>query len=327
MADEEDPVALRRDNKLTKFPICDILNIGERKFELKGTISVSKILLMTDSGCDLGLERASQYGIKVLPLKYSFDGEHYFLDGIDQTVEEFYAMEKTMEDVPKTAQISPLEFEEAFEEAYKEGYDTVIYTSLSGKASGTCQNAVMMGNAVMAEHEGFRVEVIDSLSYSVLYGFAVIEGAKVLKAGGSAEDVIERIKKVCYSANAYFLTDDLTHLKKGGRINAATFAVANMLDIKPVLVLKDGLVEQGAKLRGSKNIYKKLVDAAKTMGDFSEGRVFTIHTCVHEKAAFLRNAISEQFPNIVIDDAVVGPTIGCHTGPDLFGIVYFAEKF
>ncbi len=288
---------------------------------------MSKILLMTDSGSDIGMERAKEYGIKVLPLKYSFDGEHYFLDGIDQSLEEFYAMEKSMEDVPKTSQISPIEFEEAFEEAYKAGYDTVIYTSISGKASGTCQNATMMAAQAMDEHEGFRIEVIDSMTYSVLYGFAVIEGAKLLKEGKSADEIIERIKKVCSSANAFFLTGDLTHLKKGGRINAATFAVANMLDIKPILVLKDGLVEQGAKLRGSKNIYKKLVDAAKAMGDFNTGRVFTIHTCVYEKAAFLRNAISEQFPNIVVDDALVGPTIGCHTGPDLIGIIYFPEKF
>ena len=271
---------------------------------------MSKILIMTDSGSDIGVKRAAEYGIKVLPLKYSFDGEHYYLDGIDQTLEEFYEMEKTASEVPKTAQISPLEFEEAFEEAYKDGYDTVIYTAISGKASGTCQNAVMMANQVMSEHEGFKVEVIDSLTYSVLYGFAVIEGAKLLKEGGSAEEIIERIKKICYSANAYFVTEDLTHLKKGGRINAATFAVANMLDIKPVLVLKDGLVEQGAKLRGSKNLYKKLVDAAKAMGDFNEGKVYTIHTCVYEKAAFLRNAISEQYPDIIVGDTLVGPTIG-----------------
>lgn len=288
---------------------------------------MSKILLMTDSGSDIGMERAAKYGIKVLPLKYSFDGETYYLDGIDQTLEEFYEMEKSATDVPKTAQISPLEFEEAFEEAYKEGYDTVIYTSISGKASGTCQNAVMMANQVMSEHEGFKVEVIDSQTYSVLYGYAVIEGAKLLNAGKSAEEIIEKIKKICASANACFITGDLTHLKKGGRINAATFAVANMLDIKPVLVIKDGLVEQGAKLRGSKNLFKKFADVAKDMGDFNEGRVFTIHTCVYEKAAFLRQAISEQYPEVVVEDALVGPVIGCHTGPDLLGIVYFSEKF
>lgn len=288
---------------------------------------MSKILLMTDSGSDIGMERAAEYGIKVLPLKYSFDGENYYLDGIDQTMEEFYEMEKQNADVPKTSQISPLEFEEAFEEAYKEGYDTVIYTSISGAASGTCQNAVMMAQQVMDEHEGFTVEVIDSKTYSVLYGFAVIEGAKLLADGKGKEEIIDRIKAICHSANARFVTDDLTHLKKGGRINAATLAVANMLDIKPVLVLKDGLVEQGAKLRGSKNLYKKLVDVAKEMGDFNKGVVCVIHTCVHEKAQGLKDAILEQFPDIEVRESIVGPVIGCHTGPDLFAVAYFAEKF
>lgn len=288
---------------------------------------MSKILLMTDSGSDIGLERAAEYGIKVLPLKYSFDGEKYFLDGIDQTPTEFYEAERKLDDVPKTSQISPLEFEEAFEQAYNDGYDTVIYTSLSGAASGTCQNAVMMGNQVMSEHEGFTVEVIDSRTYSILYGMAVIEGAKLLREGRSADEISARIRTVCESANAVFLTDDLTHLKKGGRINAATFAVANMLDIKPVLVIKDGLVEQGAKLRGSKNIYKKLVDAAKAMGDFNCGTVYVIHTCVYEKAQALKDAVLEQFPGIRVGESIVGPTIGCHTGPDLFAIAYFPEKF
>lgn len=288
---------------------------------------MDKILLMTDSGCDLGLKQAEEYGIKILPLTYSFDGEKYYRDGIDQTLEEFYAMEKANPDVPKTAQISPLEFEKAFEKAYRDGYDTVIYTSLSGAASGTCRNACMMAGQVMEKHEGFKVEVIDSRTYTAMYGMAVMEGAKLLKEGKSAEEIADRIKKICYSANAYFITEDLTHLKKGGRINAATLAVANLLDIKPVLLINNGLVEQGGKIRGSKNIYKKLVDVAKKMGDFNSGRVFTIHTCVYEKSAALKAAIGEQYPNIQVGELLVGPTIGCHTGPDLFGIIYFAEKF
>lgn len=287
---------------------------------------MSKILLMTDSGSDIGKERAEEYGIKVLPLKYSFDGEKYYRDGIDQTLEEFYEEERRSADVPKTAQVSPLEFEEAFKEAYEDGYDTVIYTSLSGKASGTCQNAVMMASAVMEEHEGFRVEVIDSEKYSALYGFAVIEGAKLLKQGAECDEIVEKIKKVALGAKAYFITGDLLHLKKGGRINSATFAVANMLDIKPILIVNNGLVEQGGKLRGSKNVYKKLVDAAKEMGDFEKGSVFTIHTCMYDKAAELKEAILKSYPDIEVRDTLLGPTIGCHAGPDLVGIIYFEDK-
>ena len=288
---------------------------------------MSKILLMTDSGSDIDKVLAKEYDIMILPFKYSFDGENYYLDGIDQTLEEFYAMERTSEQIPKTAQVTPVEFEEIFEKAYSDGFDTVIYTSISSAASGTYQNACMMARQAMDEHEGFRIEVIDTKTYSGLYGMAVIEGAKMLKAGKSADEIIERIKAIAYSSNAMFLTGDLTHLKKGGRINAATFAVANVLDIKPILTIKDGLVVQGGKIRGSKNLFKKLVASAEEMGNFEEGRVFTIHTCQYEKAAMLRSAIAENYPNMNIGDLLIGPTIGCHAGPDLLGIVYFGEKF
>lgn len=287
---------------------------------------MSKILLMTDSGSDIGKERAEEYGIKVLPLKYSFDGEKYYRDGVDQTLEEFYEAERNAEDVPKTSQVSPLEFEEAFNEAYENGYDTVIYTALSGKASGTCQNAMMVAKQVMEEHPGFEVVVIDSEKLSFLYGCAVIEGAKTLKNGGDKDAVVERIKTVCAKGKAYFITGDLTHLKKGGRINAATFAIANMLDIKPILIVNNGLVEQGGKIRGSKNLYKKLVDAAKEMGDFEKGTVLTIHTCMYDKAAELKEAILKQYPDIEVKDTLLGPTIASHGGPDLIGIIYFDDN-
>lgn len=288
---------------------------------------VSEILLMTDSGSDIDRALAEKYGIMVLPFKYSFDGENYYLDGIDQSTEEFYAMERASEGVPKTAQVTPIEFEEIFEKAYADGYKTVIYTSLSSSASGTYQNACMMAGQAMDEHKDMRIEIIDSKTFTALYGLAVIEGAKLVKAGKSADEVIGRIKKITEGANAVFLTGDLVHLKKGGRINAATLAVANMLDIKPILTIKDGLVVQGGKLRGSKNLFKKLVAAAEEMGDFEKGRVFTVHTCQYEKAAMLRNAIAEDHPNVQIGDLIIGPTIGCHAGPDVLGIVYFSEEF
>ena len=288
---------------------------------------MSKILLMTDSGSDIDKVLAKQYDIMILPFKYSFDGENYYLDGIDQKLEDFYEMERASEQIPKTAQVTPIEFEEIFEKAYSDGFDTIIYTSISSAASGTYQNACMMARQAMDEHEGLRIEVIDTKTYSALYGLAVIEGAKMLREGKSADEIVERIKAIAYSANAMFLTGDLTHLKKGGRINAATFAVANVLDIKPILTIKDGLVVQGGKIRGSKNLFKKLMASAEEMGNFEEGRIFTIHTCQYEKAAMLRNAIAEDYPNTRIDDLLIGPTIGCHAGPDLIGIVYFGEKF
>ncbi len=287
---------------------------------------MGKTLIMTDSGSDLTKKQAKKYGIRILPFKYSFDGENYYKDGEDKTPEEFYEIERTCINVPKTVQITPVQFEEIYQGIYNSGYDHLIYVVLSGTGSGTCQNAVMVAKSFMEEHEDMTIEVIDSQAYTIVYGYAAIEGAKVLQAGGSAEEASARIKKVLSGANVRFIVGDLTHLKKGGRINAATLVVANMLDIKPILTLKGGLVVQDGKLRGSKNLYKKFLEDAETMGDFKTGTAVIVNTCVPERVEALMAVLKEKYPDLDVKAATVGSTIGSHSGPDLVGIAYFDEK-
>ncbi len=287
---------------------------------------MGKTLIMTDSGSDLTKKQAKKYGIRVLPYKYSFDGENYYKDGEDKTPEEFYEIERTCINVPKTVQITPVQFEEIYQGIYNSGYDHLIFVVLSGTGSGTCQNAVMVAKSFMEEHEDMTIEVIDSQAYTIVYGYAAIEGAKVLQAGGSAEEASARIKKVLAGASVRFIVGDLNHLKKGGRINAATLVVANMLDIKPILTLKGGLVVQDGKLRGSKNLYKKFLEDAESMGDFNTGKVVIVNTCVPERVEALMAVLKEKYPDLDVKVATVGSTIGSHSGPDLVGIAYFDEK-
>jgi DegV family protein with EDD domain len=290
-------------------------------------IELGKILIMTDSGADLAAGVAEKYSIRVIPFKYSFDGETYFEDGVDKSTEEFYDVERTSKEIPKTVQISPVQFEEIYNEIYSEGYEGVIYVSLSGSGSGTYQNACMMARSFEDEHKDFRIEVIDSRAYTIIYGAAAVEGAKALESGKSFDEAADRIREILDNSEVRFIVGDLAHLKKGGRINAATLVVANMLDIKPILTLKDGLVVQDGKIRGSKNLYKKFVsDAAEKMGGFDTGSVFLVHTCMPEKAAELKEEVLRQFPNVDIVENLVGSTIGCHAGPDLVGLAHFKEK-
>ncbi len=287
---------------------------------------MGKTLIMTDSGSDLTKKQAKKFGIRLLPFKYSFDGENYYKDGVDKTPEEFYEIERTSINVPKTVQITPVQFEEIYKGIYDEGYDHLIFVVLSGAGSGTCQNAVMVAKSFMEDHSDMHIEVIDSQAYTIIYGYAAIAAAQAVKEGKSAEEASAIIKRVVAGAKVRFIVGDLTHLKKGGRINAATLVVANMLDLKPILTLKDGLVVQDGKLRGTKNLYKKFVDDAVSMGDFEKGMVVIVNTCQPEKVEEMKAAIRERFPNIEIGVSTVGATIGSHAGPDLVGIAYFDEK-
>ena len=141
------------------------------------------------------------------------------------------------------------------------------------------------------------------------------------------DEIVSYITEATSSMKAYFLVDDLLHLKKGGRINTATLVLANMLDIKPVLAIKEGVVVQDGKLRGNKRVMKKLVEKAKDDGyDLSGKSVYVVNTACSDKAEELKEELSSAFSGVKFIDLRLGAVIGCHGGPGLVGFV-FSEKF
>lgn len=287
---------------------------------------MSKIKIITDSGSDISREKAEKLGIRMLPISFTFDGETYYREGYDMTSEEFYEKLSSEDIVPKTAQVTPIQFLDAFNEEYDNGYDTLIVVTISSNGSGMYQNAVMSANEVMDERGG-EIIVVDSQGYSCLYGGAVVHAAKMLNEGKGKDEIVSYLKDACSSMKAYFLVEDLLHLKKGGRINAATLVIANMLDIKPVLTISGGLVVQKDKLRGSKKILKKLVGNAEDDGVNLSGKtVFVAYTGNKETAQELKEELNNAFENVKFIDMSLGAVIGCHGGPALVGFV-FSDKY
>lgn len=285
---------------------------------------MGKIKLITDSGSDISQKQAAELGIKVIPLTYTFDGETYYKDGVDLPIEEFYSRLRSNKVPPKTSQIPPTLFIDAYNETFDEGYDTIIVVTISSNASGVYQNASLAANEVTDERGG-DITVIDSQGFTVLYGKAVMEAARMANEGKEKEEIVCFIKEAINSMKAYFIVENLEHLKKGGRINAATLVVATMLDIKPVLVVEGGLVAQKEKIRGSKKLYKKLIAIAEQEG-YNGENVIIAHTALGDKVTEFKNEILEKYPNVKVSEWVLGSTIACHAGPELIAIVY-SDKF
>ena len=287
---------------------------------------MSKIKIITDSGCDITPERAAELGIRLVPISFTFDSEVYYREGLDMPVSEFYEKLKVSSQIPKTSQITPVQFEEVFNEELDNGFDTLIVVTISSKGSGICQNARMIAAEVM-ENRGGEIIVVDSMGYSCIYGGAVVHAANMIKDGKNKDEIVSYLNQACSSMKAYFLVEDLLHLKKGGRINAATLVIANMLDIKPVLTIKDGLVVQKDKLRGSKKLFKKLVENAEDDGyDLSGKSVFIAYTGSRDAADEMAEALNENFDGVECIKYQVGAVVGCHGGPGLVGFI-FSDKF
>jgi len=152
---------------------------------------MAKIKIATDSTADIPVNLVEELGIEVIPLLI-IHGDKEYRDGIDITPEEFYKLLEETDVMPGSSCVPPVVYTELYEKTYNDGYTDLILVSVNGKGSSTYQNTVMMREQFYEDHpeaEGkFNIHLIDSTTYSMAYGWAVVEAARKIQAGGSAHN-------------------------------------------------------------------------------------------------------------------------------------------
>ena len=280
------------------------------------------IKLMVDRAADIEPEVAERYDIRVLPFMIMLDGES-IVAGKDFDVQEFYEKVRKSESVPTTSQMSPEDVEQMFREIGKE--NQIIYVSISANGSGINNTANMVANQLI-EEEGFDITVINSEMYTMVIGYPVIVAAEMAKSGAGKQEIIDYLNEVYKRDTAYFVVDDLTFLKKGGRIKATTMARSALLDIKPILMIRDGLVEAYKKVRGLKKAMSILVGyVEERMENPEENEVMILDTDAPDKVAIVEQMLKERVKPGKITYCHIGPVITAHAGVGLIG-VYFKHK-
>ena len=213
-----------------------------------------KIKLIYDSMCDIPEEINNKEFVEMIPLTINIDGKEY-KDGIDFTKEEFYNILNNSNSLPKTSQVTYIDFKEKFEKYTKEGYDVICITG-SSKASGTYQSA----NLAKADVEG-NIYIFDSLFLSLGSGQYIIKASHLIEEGDlSASEIVEELEKLRASVDLLFVPFTLEYLKQSGRLPSVVSFVGNMLSIKPICSMQDGKNKIVSKVRGTKQIASKLVD-------------------------------------------------------------------
>lgn len=280
------------------------------------------IKFIVDRAADIEKTVAEEYGIEVLPFVINLDGESIIAD-IDMDIDAFYNKVRSSENIPTTSQMSPNDVEEIFRRARKE--NEIIYVSISADGSGINNTANMIARQ-LNEEEDFDITVINSTMFAMAIGYPVIEAAKLARDGASKGDVIEFLETSFKRDTAYFIVDDLTFLKKGGRIKATAMAISSLLDIKPILMINDGLVEAYKKVRGIKKAMSILVDYAhERMENPEDGEIMILDTDAPDKVEILTNMVEEKINPKIISRSKIGPIITAHAGLGLVGI-YFKHK-
>lgn len=286
---------------------------------------MAKIKIICDSAADIPKETAEKLGIRVMPLWYTFDGENYLADGIDLSNKEFFDKMRNEKILPKTSQVTAPQWEEAFREELKES-DSIICFTMSSAASGTCQSANIAKNEILSENPDADITIVDSMALSFTYGLAITKVAPMVKEGKTVEEIIREYNLLMSKMVYFFLVEDLEYLKKGGRINLATLTLANIMDIKPVLTLREGLVVSCDKIRGGKKLYDKFMQMYKDKGYVLDGKeIYAVHSLEDERRDAFTEAAKDAFNPSKINVLELGATIGAHAGPGLSAIVYIKD--
>ena len=276
---------------------------------------MAKIKIIIDTAADMPEADIKKYNFGVLRFMSVF-GEKSYESGKDITNEEFYTMLDKSKKIPTTSQTPYMTIYETFEKAAKEN-DTVIYFTISSKASGQNHTAHMVAEEVVENNPDANIKIVDTLNFSAYISYAAIEAAKKFDAGREDIDkVIEESLEDMNKWKAYFLVDDMKYLEKGGRINKTTAVVGSLLDIKPVLTINDGLVAFEDKLRGKKKVLDKLIAKMEDdeAFDADANRFLIVHSDI-DAGNDLKEKLEENYGEGSVEGMYeIGAIVGTHLG-------------
>lgn len=280
------------------------------------------IKIVCDSLSDITQEYIDKYDLEFIPLNVMIDGEEY-KDRVTLSSEEFYRRIREDKIMPKTSQITYADFYNVFDKYTKEG-KKIIYISAAASATGTMQSAMLARNEV----EGGDIRIIDS--NTLCYGIAllVIRAAELREEGKSLDEIVEEIERIKDDVYVTFSCDDLEYLKRGGRISGTKAMIGTVLNIKPLCIIKDGIVDNVANARGKRNVATKLVEIAKENGirDLSDQTVFLGYTDDLKERERLEQKLIEEFNPKEIKYFLIGCGIGTHGGPGITGFICYKNK-
>ncbi len=290
---------------------------------------MSKIHIITDSASDIPPASEQELAIRILPFPVIIGGESY-LSRIDFDNTGFYElMEKYPDEIPKTSQITPYEFEEIYKEEYEAGYSDIVLVLINSHGSSTFNNAKMSVDSFFDEHpeckDSFHIYVYDGAGYTGMYGYPVMEAAKMAKEGRDISDITSYLDGELPRRRIYFGMYTLKYAGKSGRIPSAAAFVGDKLNIKPVMKIYDHEITTAVKCRGDSKMVGKIVE--ETLKDMEPGSEYEI---VYGNDAECRDIMIQKMTEAVgyppVFSFQIGAAIAANSGPKVVGTIFRIKK-
>ncbi len=280
-----------------------------------------KVAVITDSTACIPNESLTGLPVFTIPLQLIF-GQEVYLDGVDITLDQFYQRLPRDPHHPSTSQPSPEAFQNMYQTLLDQGYD-IVAILISSRLSGTWKSAQIA--KLEFPHE--KIAVIDSMGTSMTLGFQVLTVARAAAQGMNWEDCVTLAEKAQQSnTGAFFTLQTLEYLRRGGRIGSAAAFLGTALNLKPILALRDGVVEPVDRVRTSAKAYDRMIELfiEKAKG-YDKVRITIVNISDSQEVEMIREKIHQALnSNVILEELTAGisPVIGTHTGPGTVGIVY-----
>jgi DegV family protein with EDD domain len=286
---------------------------------------IRKIKIMTDSGSDIPKEYETSLGIRILCFPIIV-GEKSFYDR-DMPDDDYYRLildSVKSADFPLTSQVLIPTFEDAFEQYRDEGYTDLIYTAIANKGSATMGNAIAARDNFYADHPDakgkYNIHIIDSGNYTGVYGWPVIEAAKMAEAGEAPEKICYYIEEWCKYAEVNFGCYTLDFVKRSGRVTAAAAFVGEMLGLRPVIRIKQAVSTTTAKVRGDKAVIPKVIDIVSER--IIPGTPYVLIAGLDKTAEEdIRREATKRLGYPPEMTFYVGAAVAANVGPNVVGII------
>ncbi|MBQ3504833.1 MAG: DegV family protein [Oscillospiraceae bacterium] len=280
--------------------------------------------ILTDSCCDFPAQMYRQLELDYVPLSLEFRGE-VTADRNDDSLKTLYDGMRAGE-AARTSAVNPDTWAKAMELRLREGLDILVLTFSSG-LSTTHQSAVIAAQEMMEAYPGRTVRVVDTLCASMGQGLLVHHVCRLRDSGASLEEAANWAEENKLHLCHWFTVDDLMHLKRGGRVSAATAMVGTLLQIKPVLHVDDeGHLINVSKARGRKASIEALAKKLAELGaDYDNSTVFLSHGDCLEDARLLETILKEKYGVKQVVISYVGSVIGSHAGPGTLALFFLGK--
>ena len=289
---------------------------------------MSKIQIMTDSASDISYADEQKYNISVIPFPITL-GDKTYTSRVDFDNQQFFDLMAQYDEIPKTAQITPFQFQEIYLQQARAGVTDLVLVLINSKGSSTYDNSVQAIELFYEEYPEYRdvlhIHSFDGMGYNALYGSPVVHAAQMCAEGASLEEILNYLTEILPRRQIYFGIYDLKYAAKSGRIPTAAAFLGTALNMKPVMNIFDRSITTAAKCRGERKLVEKVAEmsiAAMEPGSPYEIVYGSDPTCLDE----LRRLMVQQLGYEPAAAYQIGAAVAANAGPRVAGAAFTRKK-